>query len=89
MFVDIFGLFRTIFRTIIGVYLIYQFLPRKIRKRRSNILPVTLGPFATDLTNVFKSFVYIIEIDYSINIIIDDIFTIVVCFVGAFIGDIV
>lgn len=87
LFADGFGLFRNMYRSLEGIYLIPQFLPRNLRTRRSNLIPLTLGPFGADLADVFECLYHLCELDSGVEIDIQGKKTFVCSFVGAIIGD--
>ncbi|KAI1822541.1 hypothetical protein F4861DRAFT_540927 [Xylaria intraflava] len=49
MFIDAFGLYRNMYRSLLGVYLTPEFFAPELRSKRSNIFPLTLGPHGADL----------------------------------------
>lgn len=52
-FVDAFGLYRNMYRSLTGVYLIPANISLRERTRLVNIFPVTLGPHGTNIQDVF------------------------------------
>lgn len=52
MFADGFGLYRNMYRSLMGVYLVNASLTRRERDRRANLLPLTLGPHRSSMTDV-------------------------------------
>lgn len=87
LFSDAFGLFRNMYRSLLGLYLIPQFLPRDLRTRRSNLLPLTLGPFGADDADVFECLMHTCELDSGVEIDIQGKKVFVCSFVGAILGD--
>lgn len=54
-YIDAFGLYRNIYRALIGVYLFLAPLTNKERRRRANIIPLTLGPYSCNLLEVIDA----------------------------------
>jgi hypothetical protein len=52
MFIDGFGVYRNMYKSLTGVYLIPSNLPLKERSRLVNIFPITLGPHGSNLDDV-------------------------------------
>ncbi|KAL7627668.1 hypothetical protein AAE478_001861 [Parahypoxylon ruwenzoriense] len=63
VFVDAFGLYYNMYRSIMGVYLIGEFFNTGRRLRKHSILPLTLGPFGAEIADVFKALFHIRELD--------------------------
>ncbi|KAI1828553.1 hypothetical protein F4861DRAFT_534975 [Xylaria intraflava] len=63
MFIDAFGLYRNMYRSLMGVYLTPEFLPPQLRSRRANIFPLTLGPHGADLTDVLAGLFHMKDLD--------------------------
>ncbi|KAG6035510.1 hypothetical protein E4U41_006043 [Claviceps citrina] len=87
MFADAFGLFRNMYRSLEGIYLMPQYLTRDIRNRRSSVLPLTLGPFGSDLADVFEGLYHIRELDTGIEMMVQGEKQFVCSFVAAITGD--
>lgn len=51
-YIDAFRLYRNIYRTLIGIYLFITALTNKERSRRANIIPLTLGLYGYNLSEV-------------------------------------
>lgn len=54
-YIDAFRLYRNMYRALIGVYLFIAILPNKERGRRANIIPLTLGLYSYNLTEVIDA----------------------------------
>lgn len=54
IFIDSFGLYRNVYRSIIGQYFILDSLLFQERARRTNIFPFTLGPYGSNFPNIVK-----------------------------------
>lgn len=54
-YIDVFSLYRNIYRALIGVYLFLAPLTNKERRRRANIIPLTLGPYSCNLLEVIDA----------------------------------
>ncbi|GAW12819.1 hypothetical protein ANO14919_021900 [Xylariales sp. No.14919] len=87
MFVDAFGLYRNMYRSIMGMYYITQFFDASIRNRRSTVFTATLGPFGADLGDVFKVLLPSTQLDRGKELIIRGEKIFVCSFVSAIIGD--
>ena len=53
-FIDGFGLYRNMYRALLGIYVTIAGLNWRERKRRANILPLTLGPHGADFATVIE-----------------------------------
>lgn len=51
-FTDDFGLYRNIYRALIGLYIINAAFTILERRRRTNIFPLTIGPYSSNLEGV-------------------------------------
>lgn len=86
-FIDGFGLYRNMYRTLMGVYLIIAALKYKERSRRSNVLPITLGPHGSKFADVIDAMVGLRELDRGLTLNINGEDTFVCAYTMAFIGD--
>lgn len=70
LFIDRFGMYRTVYHSTIGIYLIPTGLSADHRAKKQNLFPITLGPHSTNFTDVIKSLhsLTILDQDYNINI---------------------
>ncbi|KAI0192419.1 hypothetical protein F4808DRAFT_475793 [Astrocystis sublimbata] len=55
IFADGFGLYRTMYKSIMGVYIIIIALPKGEHGRQINIFPLTFGPHGSNFTDVMKA----------------------------------
>lgn len=77
-FLDGFGLYRNIYRSLIGFYVSNARLLLKERKRRTNLILLTIGPYRSNLTDVVNMIgLLLTELDASIVISINGVETIV------------
>lgn len=58
LFADGFGLYRTLHKSIMGIYLSIAALPREQRLRQMNIMPLTLGPHGSNDGEVWDCMSY-------------------------------
>lgn len=65
LFIDGFGLYRSVYRSLMGIYLIPAGLTAEDRKKRQNLYPVTLGPHATNFHDVIMSLNGLTELDHG------------------------
>lgn len=86
-FIDGFGLFRNMYRTLMGVYLIIAAFSFKERARRSNVLPLTLGPHGSNFDDVVGSLQAMYDLDGGILLTINGKETLVCVFTLAYLGD--
>ncbi|KAL9593508.1 MAG: hypothetical protein Q9219_007519 [cf. Caloplaca sp. 3 TL-2023] len=54
-FIDAFGLYRNMYRSLMGVYCTIANLNWRERKRRANVLPLTLGPHGSNFGDVIRT----------------------------------
>lgn len=54
-FIDAFGLYRNSYRLLIGIYFILVLLSARERDRRSNVFPLTLGPYSSNFADVVEA----------------------------------
>ncbi|KAJ8132205.1 hypothetical protein O1611_g1419 [Lasiodiplodia mahajangana] len=55
VFSDGFGLYRTMFKSCMGVYIEIAALPKDEHARQINVFPLTLGPHGSNFTDVIKA----------------------------------
>ncbi|CAG9996613.1 unnamed protein product, partial [Clonostachys byssicola] len=72
LFMDAFGLFRNMYRAIDGYYLIPQYVERSQRNKRSNLIPLTLGPFGSDMADAISGLFHLRELDSGTDVVIND-----------------
>ena len=87
LFADAFGLYRNMYRSIEGIYLISQFVSRERRLKRNNLLPAALGPFGSKLGDVFEALNHYTELDSGMELEINGQMIFVCSFVAAILGD--
>lgn len=89
MFVDAFRIFRNMYRSLHGVYLIYKFFPKEICEQRSSVLPVTLGLYGSDLADMFDSMFHMSTLDSREFLTVNGEQVFVCGFVSVILGDMV
>ncbi|KAI1430444.1 hypothetical protein GGR50DRAFT_702193, partial [Xylaria sp. CBS 124048] len=72
VFIDAFGLYRNMYRTLMGIYLTPEFFPHNLRDKRANIFPLTLGPHGSNFTDVLAGLYHIKELDSGTTLTLDD-----------------
>jgi hypothetical protein len=87
LFIDGFGLYRSMYRSLMGIYMIPACLSMIERSKMSNIYSITLGPHGSNFHDVISSLGALRDLDKSIEIDIDGQKTTVVAFALAFLGD--
>ncbi|KAI1432614.1 hypothetical protein GGR50DRAFT_696883 [Xylaria sp. CBS 124048] len=88
MFIDAFGLYRNMYRSLMGIYLTPEFLPADLRSKRANIFPLTLGPHGAELTDILAGLFHIRHLDGGAEVVLPDEKRVFVCsFVGCITGD--
>ena len=65
-FIDAFGLYNNMYRSIMGVYATFAFLDEYERSRRSNIFPITLGPYGSKWDEVVESLAHLRDLEKGI-----------------------
>lgn len=63
LFADAFGLFRHMYRSLMGLYLIPQFPAHHIRNRRKGLIPLTLGPFGAEQAAILECLLHLNDLD--------------------------
>lgn len=88
-YMDAFGLYRNMYRALMGVYLFVAALTNKERGRRANIIPLTLGPHGCNLAEVIDAVGAVIgALDAGIVIeLVDGTKRMVCAQILAFLGD--
>ena len=87
-FMDAFGLYRNMYRSLMGIYLIFAGLSVKERKRRSNVLPLTFGPHGSELKDVCEALKPgIAALDRGLSIVINGQKQVVCAFIMVWLGD--
>lgn len=88
-YIDVFGLYRNMYRALIGVYLFVARLTNKERSRRANIIPLTLGLYGCNLAEVIDTISAIVAaLDTGIEMeLVDSTRIIVYAPILAFLGN--
>lgn len=86
-FIDGFGLFRNMYRTLMGVYLIIAAFTFRERSRRSNVLPLTLGPHGSNFSDVVNALQALYHLDAGQVLKINNKDTLVCVYTLAYLGD--
>ncbi|KAN0117108.1 hypothetical protein V8E51_003085 [Hyaloscypha variabilis] len=86
-FIDSFGLYRNMYRSLLGVYIILASLNLRQRSRRVNIFPLTLGSHASKFDDALSSIAGIAELDKGAELTINNEKKWVVAFTHGFLGD--
>lgn len=87
-FLDGFGLYRNMYRSLIGFYVSNAGLSLKERKRRTNLILLTIGPHRSNLADVVNIIgLLLTELDASMVISINSVETIVCVMLLFFIGN--
>ncbi|KAI1819025.1 hypothetical protein F4861DRAFT_534789 [Xylaria intraflava] len=87
MFVDAFGLYRNMYRSIEGIYFIPQFFDTAIRNRRSSVITATLGPYGANRADVLQTLAHTNRLDRGTRLTVNGKEVFVCSFVAAIIGD--
>lgn len=88
LFIDAIGLYRNMYRPIMGFYLIPQFLDKRLRNRRKSLIPLTLGPFGSKFADTIECLANLAGLDEGIELTISGRRKLFVCsFINCIIGD--
>ncbi|KAI1350743.1 hypothetical protein F5Y01DRAFT_325814 [Xylaria sp. FL0043] len=87
MFIDGFGLYRNMYRSLMGIYLTPEFFPPELRNRRASVYPLTLGPHGAELADVLKTLLHSRSLDRGMEMNINGSNVFVCSFVHCIIGD--
>ncbi|KAI2629052.1 hypothetical protein GGS21DRAFT_492604 [Xylaria nigripes] len=88
MFVDAFGLYRNMYRSIEGLYFFPQFFETRLRNRRSSVFTATLGPYGAKRADIFKTIAHAsTRLDRGTKLDVGGREMFVCSFVAAIIGD--
>jgi hypothetical protein len=79
LFIDAFGLYRNMHRPIPGFYAQFAFMNQLDRKRRINVFPITLAPFAARWEDVVHSLMHLKELETGIEVMLDNGSLVTVC----------
>ena len=87
-FMDAFGLYRNMYRSLLGIYFIFAGLPVKERKRRSNVFPLTFGPHGSELKDICDALKpRLAALDRGLSLEINGQKQVVCAFIMAWLGD--
>ncbi|RDW60356.1 uncharacterized protein DSM5745_10814 [Aspergillus mulundensis] len=87
MFMDGFGLYRTTYKSLMGIYLIFAGMTVDERAKLHNVFAITLGPYGTNFRDVIKNLIALGKLDAGIEVMHDGAMRKVFAFVLAFLGD--
>ncbi|OJD26172.1 hypothetical protein ACJ73_02446 [Blastomyces percursus] len=87
LFIDGFGLYRNVYRSLMGIYLIPACLTAAQRAKRTHVYLIPLGPHGSKFTDVISSLKELSALDQGIEIDIKGTKTRVVAFASMFLGD--
>lgn len=87
IFIDGFGLYRNMYRSLMGVYIIPASFSSLERNRWANILPLTLGPHGSNFTDVVKAMRALYTLDDGRVLSINQQNVFVSVFALAYLGD--
>ncbi len=87
-FMDAFGLYRNMYRSLLGIYFILAGLSVTERKRRANVFILTLGPHASELKHICEVLKPGLEqLDRGIEVMINGEEKVLCAFIMAWLGD--
>lgn len=87
-FINAFGLYRNLYRLLIGIYFIVAALSTRERNRRANVLPLILSPYRSNFADVVEAIKLLTVLDRSVKVYIPRIGTVLlVVFTFAFLRD--
>ncbi|ROT36651.1 hypothetical protein SODALDRAFT_352586 [Sodiomyces alkalinus F11] len=89
LFCDAFGVYRNMYRSILGIYGLPAFLPDSIGTRRAHVLPITLVPFGADHVEALQSLTQLGQLDQGCRLTIAGKDQFVCAFPLCFLGDMV
>lgn len=69
-FIDAFGLYRNLYRLLIGIYFILVLLYGHERNRRVNVFPLTLGPYSSNFADVVEAIKLLAVLDRGVEVYI-------------------
>ena len=88
-FIDAFGLYRNMYRSLLEIYFIFAGLTVKERKRRSNVFSLTYGPYSSELKDICDALrPDIAALDRGLSVTINGEKQVVCAFIMAWLGDI-
>lgn len=87
-FIDAFGLYRNLYRSLIGIYFIIVVLSARKRDRRANVFPLTLGLHGSNFADVVEAIKLLAMLDRGVEVHIPRAGKVLlVAFTIAFLGD--
>ena len=86
-FIDGFGLYSNAYRSLMGIYFLMAAFSAKERSRMSNVLPLTLGPHGSNMTDVVNSLHSLFELDGGVWLKINEKDHFVCVFSLCYLGD--
>jgi hypothetical protein len=72
MFIDGFGVYRNMYRSIISMYVQFAFLNETERRRQINVFPLSLGPFGADWEDVVRSLTHLADLESGVEVTLDN-----------------
>ncbi|KAI5806056.1 hypothetical protein EDC01DRAFT_626159 [Geopyxis carbonaria] len=86
-FIDAFGLYRNVYCSLTGIYMIISAQNLRDRTRRNNIIPLTLGPHGSDLRDVMTALgPFMRKLEVGVEIMLDSQYLVIAPALG-FLGD--
>jgi hypothetical protein len=86
-FIDSFSLYYNSYRSLMGYYTIIASLNFQDRNRRQNVLPITLGPYNSNLDDVILAMQSLVLLEEGMPLDINGVKTTISIFTLCFIGD--
>lgn len=86
-FIDGFGLYRNMYRSLMGIYLILAGMNVYDRTKRANVFPITLGPHGANFEDVIEALQSLQVLDKGVKITVKGEEVFLCAFVLAFLGD--
>lgn len=87
-FTDGFGLYRNMYRALMGFYMLNGALSIQERKRRTNVFPLTIGPHGSNLDDVIRVIgAFLVELDAGVVLEVDGQDTMVCAMTAYFMAD--
>ncbi|KAI1822854.1 hypothetical protein F4861DRAFT_540577 [Xylaria intraflava] len=87
LFIDAFGLYRNMYRSMTGVYPLPTFYPDHIANRRASVTPLTVGLYGMDTSDLLNELSHIDYLATGHNMTINGVDTHVVSFTICFVSD--
>lgn len=89
IFIDAFGLYRNLYRSLIGIYFIIIVLSTRKRDRRANIFPLILGLYRSNFADIIEAIKLLAILDRGVKVYIPRAGKVLlVAFTIAFLGNI-